>query len=285
MSGNSRERRRQARALRQQQPPPSAPDPSVAEVQPPSFRSVLLQDGVPTSVTPMASRLSSLCVTDLPSSGSNTLHASGTTPVHVGGLDALQRIVDGSVSTAQVGSDIPPVEGDSGVLPAFLPNISVHPPPLEGGLHHVVNADPVSVQVMAYGRSSGDRDPGGVPEEGVAQGGTQSSRQDDTFVSAQEILSAQTILYDPAWRTQRWEHHRLLRCARFGLQPHPTIPLADRLGNMPSDTRVLPYGIRRTSIGTWVTTTMGQSAFYPRRAMEYDEWDLDEDRNSRPSFP
>lgn len=293
-------------------------------VQPPSFRSVLLQERVPLSVSPMASRMSSLSVGNRPRSGSNTLvQASGATPVNVGGLDALQRIVDGSVSTVQVASpvpvgeipaqgvplseevpcsqmisiglDIPPVQGDSGILPASLPDTSVHPPPQEGGLHHITvqhPGDSLPAQVMVSGRgtclmsgrSSEDCNPGG-DIGGEAQVGTHSSGQDDTFISAQEMLSTQTILYDPAWRTQQWEHHRLQRCARFGFSPGPIIPLAERLENMPPDTRVLPYGIRRTSIGTWVTTMEGQSAFYPRRAREYEEWDLDEDRNQRPPFP
>lgn len=54
---------------------------------------------------------------------------------------------------------------------------------------------------------------------------------------------------------------------------------------MSPDTRTLPYGILRTSVGTWVTTTEGQSAFYPRRAREYEDWDLDEDQNIRSPFP
>ena len=266
-------------------------------------------------MSPMASRMSSLRVEDQPSQGSNSLQASGVT----GGLEVLRSIVGGSVSTAQVVGSVPARSmgsrvamgnspddaGTSSSLPGMTSRtkassvaspIQAHPSPLEGGLHQDFALGTVPVLVPAEvsdraevseqvtNRTSDNGYPGG-DVRGDAPGGTQTSGQEDTFVSAQEMLSAQSILYDPAWRTQRWEHHRLQRCARFGLPSGPIVPLAERLDNMPPDTRTLPYGICRTSIGTWVTTTEGQSAFYPRRAREYEDWDLDEDQNIRPSFP
>ena len=333
------------------------PPPEVAMVQPPSFRSVLLQDRVSTATAPERETTPSY-------RGGSGTH-TGTTPVTQEGMDALRRIVDGSVSAVQATAVVPvkgivdgsvsavqapatptpteipipptrflesdphvpsteivapplgaaplvfpknaPVEGES---VSHTGTTSFHPPPLEGGLHQVRPSQqvgtvpfnppplegglhgigvsqegtvvPTQVQVEQIGIPSfGGPESLGVNNPPVAgtQAGTQNSTQTESFVSAQEILD------DSQWRVQRWEHHRLQRCSRYGLPTGPVVPLAERLENMPRDTITLPYGLRRTSIGTWITTMEGQSAFYPRRAREYDEWDLDEDNNIRSPFP
>ena len=178
-----------------------------------------------------------------------------------------------------------PVQGAPDALEASLPSLTVPPPPQEGGRHHGSPPLPEGglhhtsfphVGVLTESTA------GGVLLDPLHTAGNHApSSQDDTFVSAQEMLPESAGV----WRTQRWEHHRLQQCRRLGRDSGPVVPLMERLANMPEHTQTLGYGIRRTSVGTWVTTSAGQSAFYPRRAREYDEWDLDEDQNIRDPFP
>ena len=131
MSGNSRERRRQARALKQQQqqqqqqqerrhsPPPEVRVGAVAP--PPSFRAVLLQDRDPVTVQPVAARLSSLQVGDLGASPSSNIVAVLGTSVETDGVASLRMIVGGSVSAARA-ERVPPTDGFSPRTSAILGN-------------------------------------------------------------------------------------------------------------------------------------------------------------------
>ena len=233
--------------------------------------SPLLQDSaamVPSET--MASRLSSLQVADVPPGvaeqvepvGLSSLNSMGVAPdrIHDPGPDALaadllQSLQQGIPTNQGTEQVQPPVQSLQQGIPNNQVTEQVNPPVIQ------LPTGPVPVSLLSNMYPS---------ESGAMYHGS-------------EIIEDSAS----AWRTQRWERHRIRVRLKFNRPIGPDV--AERQHTQEQgpqeDKMTLPYGIRRTSIGTWVTTAQGQSAFYSRRPIEFGEWQLDEEGNERNPFP
>jgi hypothetical protein len=271
---NSRERRRVswsiAREQRQQQHQHRQVDdplPAVDSTQP---GSPLLQDSaamVPSET--MAGRLSSLQVGDAPPGVAVQVDPVGFPPLNMG--VASDRSID-PVPNAQAAVLLQSLQHG---IPSNQDTEQVHP----------------SVQSLQQGIPNNQvTEQVNPPIIQLPTGTVPVSLLSNTYPSESGAMyHGSEIIEDSAsaWRTQRWERHRIRVRLKFNRPIGPDV--AERQHTQEQgpkeDKLTLSYGIRRTSIGTWVTTAQGQSAFYPRRPIEFGEWQLDEEGNERNPFP
>ena len=248
---NSRERRRLSRALAQEQQQQQQrqvvdPLPSVESHQP---GSPLLQDSaaiIPSET--MAGRLSSLQVGETPP----------VVAVQVNQVEASSL----NMGVASDRQDSTPSDMAADLLQSLqhgIPNNQVDEQANPHSLQLPTGTVPVSLLSNTY-----------TSELGAMYHGP-------------EIIEDSAS----AWRTQRWERHRIKVRLKFHRPIGPDVSERQHTQEQgPREDRMtLPYGIRRTSVGTWVTTAQGQSAFYSRRPLEFGEWELDEEGNTRNPYP
>lgn len=270
---NSRERRRVSRSIareqRQQQHqhrPVDDPLPAVDSTQP---GSPLLQDSaamVPSET--MAGRLSSLQVGDVPPGVAVQADPVGFPPLNMG--VASDRSID-PVPNAQAADLLQSLQHG---IPSNQDTEQVHPSvhSLQQGIPNTQVTEQVNPPVIQ-----------------LPTGTVPVSLLSNTYPSESGAMyHGSAIIEDSAsaWRTQRWERHRIRVRLKFNRPIGPDVAERQHTQEQgPQGEKLsLPYGIRRTSVGTWVTTAQGQSAFYSRRPMEFGQWNLDEEGNERNPF-
>ena len=228
---NSRERRRLSRSLAQEQRQQQRQHPQVVDLLPAVDStqpgSPLLQDSaamVPSET--MAGRLSSLQVGDVLPVAVQA-DPAGSPPLNMG--VASDRIIDPGANA--LAADL--LQSLQHGIPTNQVTEQVNPPVIQ----HPTGTVPVSLLSNTYPSESG------------------------------AMYHGSDIIEDSAsaWRTQRWERHRIKVRLKFNRPIGPDVSERQHtLEQGPQEDKLtLLYGIRRTSIGTWVTTAQGQSAFYP----------------------
>ena len=263
----SRSIAREQRQQQHQHRPVDDPLPAVDSTQP---GSPLLQDSaamIPSET--MAGRLSSLQVGDVPPGVAVQADPVGFPPLNMGvasdrsidpvpnaqAADLLQSLQHGIPSNQDTEQVHPSVHSMQQGIPNTQVTEQVNPPVIQLPTGTV----PVSLLSNTYPSESGAMYHGSAIIEDSAS----------------------------AWRTQRWERHRIRVRLKFNRPIGPDVAERQHTQEQgPQGEKLsLPYGIRRTSVGTWVTTAQGQSAFYSRRPMEFGQWNLDEEGNERNPFP
>ena len=263
----SRSIAREQRQQQHQHRPVDDPLPAVDSTQP---GSPLLQDSaamIPSET--MAGRLSSLQVGDVPPGVAVQADPVGFPPLNMG--VASDRSID-PVPNAQAADLLQSLQHG---IPSNQDTEQVHPSvhSLQQGIPNTQVTEQVNPPVIQ-----------------LPTGTVPVSLLSNTYPSESGAMyHGSAIIEDSAsaWRTQRWERHRIRVRLKFNRPIGPDVAERQHTQEQgPQGEKLsLPYGIRRTSVGTWVTTAQGQSAFYSRRPMEFGQWNLDEEGNERNPFP
>ena len=263
----SRSIAREQRQQQHQHRPVDDPLPAVDSTQP---GSPLLQDSaamIPSET--MAGRLSSLQVGDVPPGVAVQADPVGFPPLNMG--VASDRSID-PVPNAQAADLLQSLQHG---IPSNQDTEQVHPSvhSLQQGIPNTQVTEQVNPPVIQ-----------------LPTGTVPVSLLSNTYPSESGAMyHGSAIIEDSAsaWHTQRWERHRIRVRLKFNRPIGPDVAERQHTQEQgPQGEKLsLPYGIRRTSVGTWVTTAQGQSAFYSRRPMEFGQWNLDEEGNERNPFP